>query len=105
MLETPSIRWYSSINVSPGIYGEPMGSENPSGADNQQERLFTKDRLAMRDGERENVAGSSKSSEALRILRDHTPTLFPVSGEEDDMARSPRRRGEVDRNVSPPLRR
>jgi hypothetical protein len=46
-----------------------------------------------------------KSSEVLRILRDHTPTLFPVSGEEDDMARTPRRRGEVVRNGNPPLRR
>ena len=44
-----------------------------------------------------------KPSEALRILRDHTPTLFPVSGEEDDMARSLRRRREVVRNGNPPL--
>ena len=29
-----------------------------------------------------------KPSEALRILRDHTPTLFPVSGEEDEMVRT-----------------
>jgi hypothetical protein len=45
-----------------------------------------------------------KSSEVLRILRDHTPTLFPVSGEEDDMARTLRRRREIDGDVSPPLR-
>jgi len=45
-----------------------------------------------------------KSSEVLRILRDHTPTLFPVSGEEDDMARTLRRRREVDGDVNPPLR-
>jgi hypothetical protein len=29
-----------------------------------------------------------KPSEVLRILRDHTPTLFPVSGEEDEMVRT-----------------
>jgi hypothetical protein len=45
-----------------------------------------------------------KSSEVLRILRDHTPTFFPVSGEEDDMARPLRRRREIDGDVSPPLR-
>ena len=33
-----------------------------------------------------------KPSEALRILRDHTPALFPVSCEEDEMVRSSRRR-------------
>jgi hypothetical protein len=29
-----------------------------------------------------------KPSEVLRILRDHTPTLFPVSREEDEMVRA-----------------
>jgi hypothetical protein len=29
-----------------------------------------------------------KRSEVLRILRDHTPTLFPVSREEDEMVRT-----------------
>lgn len=42
-----------------------------------------------------------KPSEVLRILRDHTPTLFPVSQEEDEMARSLRRRREADSNVQP----
>jgi LAGLIDADG endonuclease len=42
-----------------------------------------------------------KSSEVLRILRDHTPTLFPVPQEEDEMARSLRRRREADGNVQP----
>jgi len=42
-----------------------------------------------------------KSSEVLRILRDHTPTLFPVSREEDEMARTLRRRREADGNVQP----
>ena len=45
-----------------------------------------------------------KPSEALRILRDHTPTLFPVSREEDEMVRALRRRREADGNVSPPIR-
>ena len=36
MLEHPSIRRYS-LNVSPSSYGETVSSENPSGADNQQE--------------------------------------------------------------------
>ncbi len=45
-----------------------------------------------------------KQSEVLRILRDHTPTLSPVSGGEDEMARSLRRRREAGGNVSPPLR-
>jgi hypothetical protein len=40
-----------------------------------------------------------KPSEVLRILRDHTPTLFPVSTEEDDMARTLRRRRETGGNV------
>jgi hypothetical protein len=53
---------------------------------------------------RENFAKFVKASEVLRILRDHTPTLFPVSGEEDDMARTLRRRREVDGDVNPPLR-
>lgn len=43
-----------------------------------------------------------KPSEVLRILRDHTPTLFPVSQEEDEMARALRRRREADGNASPP---
>ena len=39
MLETPSIRRYSSKNVvTPTGYDSVMGSENPSGAGNQQER-------------------------------------------------------------------
>ena len=38
MLETPSIRWYS-LGVTPLRGGWRMGSDNPSGADNQQERL------------------------------------------------------------------
>jgi LAGLIDADG endonuclease len=29
-----------------------------------------------------------KQSEVLRILRDHTPTLFPISREEDEMVRT-----------------
>ena len=37
LLETPSIRRYSSI-VTAVSYGMAMESENPSGADNQQER-------------------------------------------------------------------
>jgi hypothetical protein len=42
-----------------------------------------------------------KPSEALRILRDHTPTLFPVSREEDEMARPLRRRREAGGNAQP----
>jgi hypothetical protein len=42
-----------------------------------------------------------KPSEALRILRDHTPALFPVSTEEDEMVRSVRRRTEVGGNDQP----
>ena len=37
MLETPSIRWYS-FDVTPSCEGGGMDSDNPSGADNQQER-------------------------------------------------------------------
>jgi hypothetical protein len=36
MLETPSIRWYS-FTVTPSSEDGTMSSENPSGADNQQE--------------------------------------------------------------------
>jgi hypothetical protein len=167
-----------------------MGSENPSGADNQQERLFTSDWLVgfvdgegcfscpifrspsmrlgwqvqptlavvqgvssravmeemvdffvpffhanpLRTAKRDNFAKFAeiielvglrrhltvpglieiaeivqtmnfrKQSEVLRILRDHTPTLSPVSGGEDEMARSLRRRREAGGNVSPPFR-
>ena len=42
-----------------------------------------------------------KPAEVLRILRDHTPTLFPVSREEEEMARTLRRRREADGNVQP----
>ncbi|MBM3672856.1 MAG: hypothetical protein FJW86_11850 [Actinobacteria bacterium] len=42
-----------------------------------------------------------KQSEVLRILRDHTPTLFPVSGKEEEMVRALRRRREVDGNDQP----
>lgn len=42
-----------------------------------------------------------KSSEVLRILRDHTPTLFSNSREEEEMIRSLRRRREADGNVQP----
>jgi hypothetical protein len=42
-----------------------------------------------------------KPSEALRILRDHTPALFPISREEEEMVRTLRRRREVGRNVQP----
>ena len=39
MLESPSIRWYSFTNsVTPSWYDGTVVSENPSGADNQQER-------------------------------------------------------------------
>jgi LAGLIDADG endonuclease len=44
-----------------------------------------------------------KSSEVLRILRDHTPTFFPVSRGEDEMARSLRRRREADGNAQPAI--
>ena len=37
-----------------------------------------------------------KSSEVLRILRGHTPTLFAVPSEEDEMVRALRRRREAD---------
>lgn len=42
-----------------------------------------------------------KSSEVLRILRDHTPTFFPVSREEDEMARTLRRRREAGGDAQP----
>ena len=38
MLESPSIRWYS-FSVTPSCEGLAMSSENPSGADNQQETV------------------------------------------------------------------
>ncbi|MCA1617670.1 MAG: LAGLIDADG family homing endonuclease [Acidobacteria bacterium] len=39
-----------------------------------------------------------KPSEVLRILRDHTPALFPVPREEDEMVRTLRRRREAGGN-------
>ena len=49
-----------------------------------------------------------KPSEALRILRDHTPALFPVPWEDDEMVRSVRRRTETggnDQSASAVLKR
>ncbi len=45
-----------------------------------------------------------KPSRVLRILRDHTPALFAVSGEEDEMVRSSRRREEAGGNDQPAAR-
>ena len=42
-----------------------------------------------------------KPSAVLRILRDHTPALFPVSRGEEEMVRTLRRRREAGRNVQP----
>lgn len=42
-----------------------------------------------------------KPSEVLRILRDHTPTLFPISREEEEMVRPLRRRREAGGNARP----
>ena len=42
-----------------------------------------------------------KPSEVLRILRDHTPTLFLSSEEEEEMVRTLRRRREADGNDQP----
>jgi hypothetical protein len=42
-----------------------------------------------------------KPAEVLRILRDHTPTLSPVSGGEEEMVRTLRRRREAGGNDQP----
>jgi hypothetical protein len=42
-----------------------------------------------------------KPAEVLRILRDHTPTLFPVSREEEEMVRTLWRRREAGGNDQP----
>jgi hypothetical protein len=42
-----------------------------------------------------------KPSEVLRILRDHTPALFPDPREEEEMVRTLRRRREVGGNDQP----
>jgi LAGLIDADG endonuclease len=42
-----------------------------------------------------------KPSEVLSILRDHTPALFPISMEEDEMVRALRRRREAGGNDQP----
>jgi hypothetical protein len=42
-----------------------------------------------------------KPSEVLRILRDHTPALFPTDREEEEMVRTPWRQGEVGGNDQP----
>jgi hypothetical protein len=42
-----------------------------------------------------------KPAELLRILRDHTPTLFPVSWEEEEMVRTLWRRREAGGNDQP----
>jgi hypothetical protein len=47
MLETPSIRWYS-FSVIPSREDATMSSENPSGADNQQETERDPQRLHAR---------------------------------------------------------
>jgi hypothetical protein len=45
-----------------------------------------------------------KPSEVLRILRDHTPALFPVPREEEEMVRTLRRRREAGGNDQPAVR-
>ena len=55
MLETPSIRWYSPVNVSPDFWGEAMGSQNPSGADNQQETASAGSSETARQARRSNA--------------------------------------------------
>lgn len=45
-----------------------------------------------------------KPSEVLRILRDHTPALFGMSSEEDEMVRTLRRRREAGGNAQPAYR-
>ena len=45
-----------------------------------------------------------RPSEALRILRDHTPALFGMSSEEDEMVRTLRRRREAGGNAQPAYR-
>ena len=47
MLETPSIRWYS-FGVTPSSEDVAMSSDNPSGADNQQETERDPQRLHAR---------------------------------------------------------
>jgi hypothetical protein len=46
-----------------------------------------------------------KPSEVLRILRDHTPTLFLTNEEEEEMVRTLRRRREAGGNDQPAVRR
>jgi hypothetical protein len=46
-----------------------------------------------------------KPSEVLRILRDHTPALFQIAPEEDEMVRSLRRRKEAGGNDQPSVTR
>ena len=46
-----------------------------------------------------------KPSEVLRILRDHTPALFQIAPEEDEMVRSLRRRKEAGGNDQPSVMR
>ena len=51
MLETPSILWYSSRGnpaTAIGTAGRTRGSDNPRGADNQQERLIDPDQNPQR---------------------------------------------------------
>ena len=57
-----------------------------------------------RTGKRDNFARFVEViPELLRILRDHTPTLFSNSREEEEMIRSLRRRREADGNVQPAI--
>jgi hypothetical protein len=105
-------------------------SENAAGAENQQERLFTSGwivRTAKRDNfvkfariirlmrlrrhlslegiveiaEIAQTMNFRKPSEVLRILRDHTPTSFSISREEDEMVRTLWRRREAGGNDQP----
>jgi hypothetical protein len=84
LLETPSIWWYS-----PSV-GNDQGSENPSSADNQQERPVANNAgfaEKQHHGDRlTTVAGSSKRSPVLYeanasgILRDSTPNTSDFWG-------------------------
>lgn len=61
------------VCVAPEWLGEDMSSDNPSGADNQQERLISSFNVSF--------AGSLKAVSRIRILRGHTQSsLFEARG-------------------------
>ena len=74
------------VRVVPRWLSDDMSSENPIGADNQQERLVHRGQRELR-----KIVGCSLRA---RILRGHTLSSL-LKQRDEDMVRAPWRHGEM----------